>query len=77
MEQKYYITEDQFESIIHFKSMFEIHAETIEKLCQSGKDDIVYGFELGRIHHHLRECFIDMMKFEDSIRSQAFDSIPV
>ena len=67
---KYVITEEQLESIGHFKCMFELNANTIYNLCDSEKDDIVYGFELGKIHSHLRELFSEMMKLEEEICQQ-------
>lgn len=66
----YYITKEQLESIIHYKRMFELEAENIQKLCDSEKDDIVYGFELGLTHTHLKECFVKMMDLEDEILKQ-------
>lgn len=69
-EKKYYVTQEQIENIEHFKRMFEHNAELIKELCSEEKADVVYGFELGRIHYHLRLCFIEMMELEDKIRSQ-------
>ena len=68
--KNYYITQEQFETIEHYKRMFELNAENVQRLCDSGKDDIVYGFELGKMHAHLRDCFINMMKLEDEIKEQ-------
>lgn len=67
---KYYITEEQLDTIEHHKRMFELDAENIRQLCNSEKDDVVYGFELGKMHSHLRECFISMMELEDEIKNQ-------
>lgn len=69
-DTKFIITEDQFESIEHFKSMFEVNADTILEMCNSEKPDIVYGFELGKIHSHLRECYFDMGQLEEAIEHQ-------
>lgn len=66
----YYITQEQLETIEHYKRMFELNAATIQQLCNSEKDDVVYGFELGKVHSHLRDCFINMMELEDEIRKQ-------
>lgn len=70
MVKKYLITEDQLEQIEHYKRMFELNAELVKDLCTGEKDDIVYGFELGKMHSHLRECFIEMMNLEHEIKSQ-------
>jgi hypothetical protein len=70
METKYFISQDQLEIIEHYKRMFELNADKIKDLCSSEKDDIVYGFELGEMHSHLRQCFIAMMELEDEIRNQ-------
>lgn len=66
----YYITQEQLETIEHYKRMFELNAETIQQLCNSEKDDVVYGFELGKMYSHLRDCFVNMMELEDEIRRQ-------
>jgi hypothetical protein len=68
--ENYYITQEQLETIEHHKRMFELNAELIQQLCNSKKDDVVYGFELGKMHSHLRDCFINMMELEDEIRKQ-------
>ena len=71
--EKYYITQHQLETIEHYKRMFELNAETIQQLCDSEKDDVVYGFELGKIHSHLRDCFVNMIELEDEIKQQLID----
>lgn len=67
MERVYKITQSQFEDIDHLKRMFEHNAERIRKLCSEERSDVVYGFELGEIHSHLRECFMKMDELEDNI----------
>lgn len=54
--------------------MFELNADTIRQLCSSEKDDVVYGFELGSIHSHLRDCFIKMYDLEGEIRKQTIEN---
>lgn len=68
--KKYYITKEQFENIQHYKRMFEYDAQQISELCSSEKDDIVYGFRLGELHSHLRQCFVEMMELESEISEQ-------
>ena len=65
---KYLITQEQLEQIEHFKRMFAHNADLIQDLCSGEKDDVVYGFALGEIHSHLRQCFMDMMELEGEIR---------
>jgi hypothetical protein len=72
--KNYLITQEQLEQIEHYKRMFELNAELIQELCHNEKDDIVYGFELGKMHSHLRQCFIDMMELEDEIRNQPLNT---
>lgn len=72
--KEYLITEEQLEKIEHFRRMFEVNAEIIQILCSEEKDDIVYGFELGKVHSDLRQCFINMMELESEIRIQPFDT---
>ena len=70
MEKKYIITQEQFEQIGHYKRMFELNAQCISDLCNCEKDDIVYGFELGKMHTHLKDCYIEMMELENEIKEQ-------
>lgn len=70
MEQKYLITQEQLKQIQHYKTMFELNAEFVRDLCNSEKDDIIYGFELGKMYSHLRDCFTQMMLLESEIRNQ-------
>jgi hypothetical protein len=67
---EYLISEEQLERIEHFQRMFELNAKTIQDLCSSEKADVVYGFKLGEVHSHLRQCFLDMITLEDEIRIQ-------
>ncbi len=77
MKKEYRITEDQLETINHYKKMFDINSDRIQELCNSEKDDIVYGFELGMIYSHLRECFMEMGKLEDKIKRQTIENEPL
>lgn len=70
MEQRYLITQEQLEQIRHYKNMFELNADLVRDLCNSEKADIVYGFELGKMHSHLRDCFMEMMYLENEINNQ-------
>jgi hypothetical protein len=72
--KKYLITQEQIEKLEHFKRMFELNAELIKDLCGEEKDDVVYGFELGKMHSHLRQCFIGMIELESEIRMQNFNT---
>lgn len=69
-KEKYYITQKQLNQIKRFKSMFELNADSIRELCKSEREDIFYGFELGNIHSHLRDCFIEIMELESEIENQ-------
>lgn len=66
----YYISQEQLEQIEHYKRMFQLESENIKHLCSSERDDIVYGFELGKIHSHLSDCFMNMMELESKIQDQ-------
>lgn len=70
MEKKYIITQEQLEKIEHYKRMFEMNADLVRELCEAEKDDVVYGFELGKMYSHLRECFIEMDELGSEIRNQ-------
>lgn len=70
MDKKYFITSDQLDTLEHYKRMFSVNADVIKELCNSEKDDIVYGFELGEMHSHLRQCFMEMMELHSKILDQ-------
>lgn len=70
----YLITQEQIEKLEHLKRMFEFNAELINDLCRHEKDNfelVVYG---GKMHSHLRQCFIEMMELESEIISQPFNT---
>jgi hypothetical protein len=48
--KEYLITQEQIEKLEHFKKMFEFNAQLVLDLCSGERDDIVYGFELGRMY---------------------------
>jgi len=68
--KEYLISQEQLEQIEHFRRMFELNANLIKDLCSDEKSDVVYGFELGKMYTHLRECFVDMVHLESEIRKQ-------
>jgi hypothetical protein len=68
-EKKLEITKEQLETIEHYQRMFQLNAETIQDLCSGEKDDVVYGFELGKIHSHLQDCHLEMMNLTSDIRA--------
>lgn len=71
----YLITEEQLEKLGDFERMIGGCAEIIQVLCSEEKDDIVYGFELGKVHSDLRQCYIDMMNLQSEIRAyQTFNT---
>jgi hypothetical protein len=70
MGKEYLITPEQLDKIDHYKRMFELNADLVKELCSSEQHDIVYGFELGKIHSHLRECFLGMMVLESEVANQ-------
>ena len=64
------ITGEQLETIEHYQRMYRHNSERIQELCSEEQDDIVYGFELGKIQYHLEECFMKMMDLTGDIRTQ-------
>lgn len=73
MENKYYITEEQYKDIKHYTEMFEHGAESIKQLCKREFTDMEYGFELGEIHNVLRNKFIEMQDLVTNIQNQNLD----
>jgi len=70
MKKEYKITQEQLDDISYYKTMFEYHSGVIRHLCESEKDDIVYGFQLGETHTQMRQCYIKMIELESQIREQ-------
>jgi hypothetical protein len=68
--KNYYISQEQLEQLEHYTTMFNVNCDNLKTLCSSEKDDIIYGFELGQMYHHLKSCFIDMMELTDEIKQQ-------
>ena len=62
------ITVEQLGDIEHYQRMFRLNSEAIKELCSEEQDDVVYGFELGKMHSRLEECFIGMMNLTNEIR---------
>ena len=50
--------------------MFSVNADEIKELCNTERFDIVYGFELGQMYSHLKNCYIEMIELEDEIKKQ-------
>ena len=72
--REYKITQEQLETLQHYTRMFELNADLVKDLCNNEKDDVVYGFELGKIYTHLRECFTEMYDLEQEIIKQRIDA---
>ena len=70
MENKYFLTEDQFEQLEYFNRMFETKSEWIKELCSTEKADINYGFELGKMHNYLRDNNIEFLHLCQEIKDQ-------
>lgn len=68
-EIKLVITKEQLETIEHYQRMFNHNADRVQDLCREEQDDVVYGFELGKIHSHLQDCHLEMMNLIDDIRT--------
>ena len=68
--KEYRVTQEQLESLDRFRRMFENEAESITELCKSEKDDIVYGFELGKLHNWNRLHFSEFTELLTEIKSQ-------
>jgi hypothetical protein len=66
----YVINRDDLRIFEHYAEMFRLNAERINELCSSEKDDVVYGFELGQIHSHMRDCFVEMLEHCNSVKSK-------
>jgi hypothetical protein len=65
------ITQEQFKSIEHFKSMFEYASENVMGLAKNSEiGEIELGFELGRIYTDLRQFAMEMSLLLYEIKEQ-------
>lgn len=71
MENKIFITREQLSDLRHFERMFMHHRDELAKLCSEEDDDIVYGFELGKMHNYLSDHHLNMMNLLDKIDEQS------
>lgn len=69
-KNKYYLTEKQLGVIYHYGEMFRQNADSIQELCSEEKPDIEYGFDLGKMHSHLMDCYDAMRDLHNSIENQ-------
>lgn len=70
MERKYLINEEQLRLLNHYSRMFDVNSDLVKELTSDEKDDIVYGFELGKMYNHLCECYHKMSQICDEIKEQ-------
>ena len=59
--------EAQILELEHIRDMITHNQELIKRLCDSEKDDIVYGFALGEINQHFWELRTDLSKVIDNM----------
>jgi hypothetical protein len=55
MKKGHTITKDQLRRFNHYAESLDSVADLIRELCSSEKDDIVYGYELGKLYYNLKE----------------------
>lgn len=75
-DKKYYVTQEQLEALSHLTSIFDAQAEYIHNLCSEERDDVVYGFELGKIYSAMREHFIESNELVRQLWSQDVTAPP-
>lgn len=69
-KKDYYLSQEQLDDLDHYKRMFRLNSESIWDLCNTERDDVVYGFVLGQRYTHLEDCFIKMMEIVSDIEEQ-------
>ena len=69
-KREYLIDDEDLRLLNHYKEMFNLNSERVQELCNGEKDDIVYGFELGNMYSHLRDCFMEMIELTDEIKNK-------
>ena len=62
------IDDNQMYLINHYTQVVGSIAEEIDSLCSCERDDIVYGYRLGKIHEELRRAQIEISSVLDLIK---------
>lgn len=70
METEYKITKKQIEHFEHFISMINYNAENLRTVCNQERSDIEYGFELGNMHSHFKQLYVEMSNLITTIYLQ-------
>ena len=68
--KKYEITQEQLFQLQHLKQRFSLTASQVQNLCHKEHNDIVQGFELGKIYSDLMLYFTKFDQLEDDILEQ-------
>lgn len=71
--KKYYITNEQYHDLIHYKDMFEHFASQTQGICNQERPLIEYGFHLGELHTGLRTKYMELMETLDVIHEQIIE----
>lgn len=70
MKKGHTITKDQLRRLNHYAESLDSVADLIRELCSSEKDDIVYGYELGKLYYHLKEYVQGIRELEYDIEHE-------
>lgn len=70
MKNEYKLTGSDLEELEHYKRQFDIVSDNLKELCNEEKSDITYGFELGYLHKHLRDCFFGMEEILKRVKNK-------
>lgn len=65
--ENYTITGDQLFKLGMIAHEINVSRQNLEELCASERDDIVYGFELGKIHANLQKLYNTLFHLENEI----------
>ena len=65
--ENYTITSSQMFTLGMVAHEINVNRQNLEELCASERDDIVYGFELGKIHANLQKLYNTLFHLEKEI----------
>ena len=65
-----YITSEQIYDLQIFGNHIDLARQDLEELCRAERDDIVYGFELGKIHGNLKKLHDKLFYLKKEIEKQ-------
>lgn len=66
----YKITKEQLDTLERIREVLMYDRDNINKLCTSQRDEIVYGFELGKLYSSISRVHLELIEITSDISDQ-------